>query len=302
MLQQTRVEAVRPFYAAFLSRFPDVRALAAASEEEVLRHWAGLGYYRRARMLHRAASQVCEQRGGEFPRTPEEWRELPGVGEYTAAAVSSIAFGVPAPVVDGNVKRVAARFLGLELAPSARELHRRAAEWGADLLAATAEAGPLNESLMELGATLCTARAPRCGSCPLAVDCRAHAQGTEEALPLPAARPKWKEVRRVVLLGERGGRFLLRRLERGWTPGLYEPPLLREGSFAQLCRRWGSEGLGGSLGAELGRFRHVITRHKLLLRVIELRDPPVADLVDPAAVPLSGIARKALRWAGKDSR
>src|ERR1700731_2933240 len=221
MLQQTRVAAVLPYYRRFLARFPTVDALARARRETVLRSWAGLGYYSRARNLHRAAKEIGARHGGEFPRRIDDALALPGIGHYTAAAVLSIAYGEPHAVLDGNVARVLARLRAI------RGDLRRPKRWRAlaaaangllpaqGAAAASAPAtgfGGWNQAMMELGATLCTPRAPHCAACPGARWCRAHALGI--ALRLPAPRRKPKPVRltlsAAILLDPRGRPLLLR--------------------------------------------------------------------------------------------
>ena len=159
MLQQTRVAAVLDHYRIFLERFPNVHALAAASEEGVLATWSGLGYYRRARMLHRCAQQIAEQHGGSFPRNSEALLALPGIGRYTAA-IASIAFAEPVAVVDGNVERVLQRFIGINLTTTQTWRHAQA-------LLANSRPGDFNQAMMELGATVCVPRAPHCPMCPV---------------------------------------------------------------------------------------------------------------------------------------
>lgn len=180
MLQQTRVETVVPYYRRWLELFPDVAALASAELDDVLLAWQGLGYYRRARGLHAGARVVRERHGGAVPHTAEDLRALPGVGEYTAGAVASIAFGAPVGAVDGNVRRVFARLFD-EPSPTPAWLRITA-----DALVDPARPGDWNQALMDLGATVCTPRAPACGSCPLSGECRAHAAGTQAARPAPS--------------------------------------------------------------------------------------------------------------------
>lgn len=301
MLQQTRVEAVVPYYERFLRRFPDTDSLARAREEDVLAEWAGLGYYRRALDLRRAAALVCEGGGGELPRTAAAWRELPGVGAYTAAAVSSIAFGERVAVVDGNVRRVAARFLRLDEADGPA-LQRAAAAWAQGLMDALPRgpkegAGDLNQALMELGATVCRPRAPRCGDCPLAAECEARAAGTPERWPRRAARKPALELRLAFLVAGSGDRWLLWRRMEGWNPGLYEPPSFADGPRRALQRRWAEDGRAGVVGEVLGEVRHAITRHRIRGRVLWLRGWDGRGGVDPARVPLTGLARKVLMLA-----
>src|SRR5277367_2942346 len=182
MLQQTRVAAVIPYYERFLERFPDVRSLAAAPQEELLRLWSGLGYYSRARNLQKAAQQIVAKHGGNFPRTAEEVLALPGIGTYTAAAILSIAFEQKHAVLDGNVARVLARLFAL------RGDLREPARWqklqrSADELLERKAPGDWNQAMMELGATICTPRAPQCLLCPVAKYCAARKQGMQEEIP-----------------------------------------------------------------------------------------------------------------------
>ncbi|MCL6637419.1 MAG: A/G-specific adenine glycosylase, partial [Alicyclobacillus sp.] len=220
MLQQTRVETVLQYYPAFLQRFPTVAQLAAASESEVLKAWEGLGYYRRARHLHAAARAVVTRHGGCIPADPVQFRALPGVGPYTTGAVMSIAFDLPVPAVDGNVLRVTARWLGLAETASSPRLRRQAEALAAAWLR---EERPsvLTQALMELGATVCTPRQPRCAVCPLQPGCQAAAAGTPAAYPLPEAprqRPHvwvgalWIETPAGVVVQRRPERGLLARL------------------------------------------------------------------------------------------
>jgi len=223
MLQQTRVETVIPYYKEWMKRFPDVEALALAQEEEVLRAWQGLGYYSRARNLHRAARMVKEGLGGRLPTSSSALRSLPGVGEYTAGAVASIAFGEVVPAVDGNVRRVFCRLFDLPN-PRVAELRRLA-----ELLVDPVRPGDFNQALMELGALSCTPRAPRCGSCPLEDICLARERGTETERP--AAKDKKAvpevDVAVVVAAGIVAGAprlFLRRRPGAGLLAGMWEFP------------------------------------------------------------------------------
>ena len=195
MLQQTRVAAVIPYYERFLARFPDVGALARSRTESVLRHWAGLGYYSRARNLHRAAREIVARHAGEFPRSAEDALGLAGIGQYTAAAVLSIAYGAPLAVLDGNVARVLARLGAIR--GDLREPQR----WqdlasAADRLLTAGHAGDWNQAMMELGATICTPRAPRCPECPVASFCRARALRIVNEVP---EKRRKRETVRVVL-------------------------------------------------------------------------------------------------------
>jgi len=223
MLQQTRVETVLPYYERWLERLPTVAALAAADEETVLRLWQGLGYYRRARNLHRAARAIVEERGGRWPASAAEWRQLPGVGRYTAGAIASITRGEPAAVVDGNVKRVLARlFLIDEPVDDAATLRRL---WLlAESLVPAAAPGDFNQALMELGARICRPRRPRCDLCPLRPDCRGRRAGVAESLPRRRRRRPIPHRQEVAALVVRGGRYLLGRRPPGLLGGLWEFP------------------------------------------------------------------------------
>jgi A/G-specific adenine glycosylase len=222
MLQQTRVAAVVPYYERFLDRFPTVHALARARSDTVLRHWAGLGYYSRARNLHRAAKDIVARHESEFPRSLDAALALPGIGRYTAAAVLSIAYGEPHAVLDGNVARVLAR-LDAVRGDLRRPRIWRALQARADALLDPHAPGDWNQAMMELGATLCTPQAPRCDDCPLKRRCRAHALGLAESLP--AARRKAAPVRltlaAAILLDPRGRTLLLRGKNSGRDAALF---------------------------------------------------------------------------------
>lgn len=220
MLQQTRVDTVIPYWERWLERFPTVGALAEADIDDVLKHWEGLGYYSRARNLHRAAGVVRERYEGAVPADADELRTLPGVGEYTAGAVASIAFGATEPAVDGNVRRVLSRLHDLE-APTARQLRGRAAE-----LVPEDRPGEFNQALMELGATICTPRDPDCAACPVSAWCEARRLGVQEQRPLPRTRKPvpHEVVRTVVLVREDGPLLMARRPPEGLLAGLWEFP------------------------------------------------------------------------------
>ncbi|MDD3154912.1 MAG: A/G-specific adenine glycosylase [Victivallaceae bacterium] len=218
MLQQTRVEAVKDYFARFTTRFPDVKSLAAASEEEVLKLWQGLGYYSRARNLHHAAKQIAE--AGKFPDTPAGIARLPGIGAYTAGAIASIAFDIPEPAVDGNVLRVLARLLGFTLTREQAEAQLRS--W----MPSAGKRSAFTQSWMELGATVCLPNgAPQCEQCPLADFCVAKAQ--DRIAQLPAKEPKKArkiELKTAFLIVAHGKIALRRRPARGVLANLWEFP------------------------------------------------------------------------------
>jgi len=229
MLQQTRAASVVPYYYRFLARFPTPAALSAAPIDDLLALWAGLGYYARARNLHRAAGEVVARHGGRVPDDPETFGALTGVGPYTAGAVLSIAFGRPAPVLDGNVERVLTRWAREGGDPKRPPL--RDALWArARSLADGPAPGTLNQALMELGATICTPRTPSCLLCPVVEGCAARAAGDPEAYPRKVARAERPVERYVALLaGPPEGVWLVRRPDTGLLAGLWELPLVEDG-------------------------------------------------------------------------
>lgn len=310
MLQQTRVEAVLPYYERFLARFPTVEDLAAAEADEVLTLWSGLGYYRRARQLHAAARQVTA--AGSFPRTVEGWLELPGIGPYTAAAVASIAFGVAAPVLDGNVERVVSRVLAQAGDPKSSRPRRLLLAAAAELLD-PARPGDSNQALMELGATLCTPRRPKCLLCPIASGCRALAEGDPERYPAP--RVKRESVKRrlvVAVAGQNGGVLLFRRPDdSGLLAGTWELPWVPEEEGADpataLAARYGGS---WKLGARLGDVRHGITYRDLEVAVYRAEVAGFSgkaaergwfDAEGRAGLPLSSLVGKVLSLAASAS-
>jgi A/G-specific adenine glycosylase len=220
MSQQTRIDTVMPYYQRWMLRFPDVATLANAADDDVLKAWEGLGYYSRARNLHAAARAVRERHGGSLPDSYAALRDLPGVGDYTAGAVASIAFGAAEPAVDGNARRVLARLLD-EPAPSAGRLRAVAAA-----LVCTERPGAFNQALMELGATVCTPRSPSCDACPLASCCAARAAGTQAERPRPkkaAAVPSF-DIATLILRSSDDRVLLRRRPARGLLAGLWSFP------------------------------------------------------------------------------
>jgi A/G-specific adenine glycosylase len=277
MLQQTRVATATPYFERWMARFPSVHALAEAPLDEVLAAWSGLGYYRRARNLHRGAREVVARYGGQVPGSAEALRALPGVGRYTAGAIASVAFGEPAPIVDGNVARVLARLYAIDDDIKATATSRRLWSRAAALVPAEAP-GDFNQGLMELGATVCTPSSPRCGRCPLTALCRARARGLEGELP---RTPRRKRASELPLLAssaawiERGGRVLLaRRPAEGLFGGLWELPQA-EGGPAKLAELFA--GAATLLAEEpVARHRQVLSHRRLDLEVFEAE--PRADI------------------------
>ncbi len=257
MLQQTQVDTVRPYFARFLEAFPTVAALAAAEDAPLLKAWEGLGYYTRARNLRKAARLLTEAHGGALPRTAEALRALPGIGAYTAAAIASICFGAPAPVVDGNVARVIARRNALPDGFRKEPPRRALAAWLTPHIAASGSPSDFNQAMMELGALVCTPHRPACLLCPLRPDCRAAAEGTQEAFPVVAARKALPERKGlVVILRDARGRLLLTRHEgERLLAGFWELPERARLPFAPGRTR------------RLGTYRQTFSHFRLTLSV-----------------------------------
>lgn len=265
MLQQTTVEAVKPYFRAFTERWPDVDALAAADPDDIMKAWAGLGYYSRARNLRKCAEVVARRHGGRFPDTVEGLAELPGIGAYTAAAVCAIAFGRRAAVVDGNVERVISRLEAIDAPlPEAKPAVRAAVE----ALAPHERPGDFAQGMMDFGATICTPKRPSCMICPLNDDCAALALGDPERFPLREARPE--KPQRVgaafVAVREDGAVLLRKRKEDGLLGGMAEVP-----GSGWTARRDGSTGVDAApfpaAWRLAGRVQHVFTHFALDLTV-----------------------------------
>jgi A/G-specific adenine glycosylase len=283
MLQQTQVGTVVPYYRRFMTRFPTVAALAAASLDDVLSAWSGLGYYARARNLWRAARIVAESHGGEMPATFDELHALPGIGRSTAGAILAQAFGQRWPILDGNVKRVLARYHAVAGWPGAprvaNELWRHAEEHTPHERVAD-----YTQAIMDLGATLCTRTRPACGVCPLMGDCAAAATGTQVEFPAP--RPKRARTQRrvaVLVVQDPEGRVLLeRRPASGIWGGLYSlPELPAEDSAGEWCER--TLGAGVVAERELAVIEHAFTHFDLDLvpRLLRLAAAPAAVMDRP---------------------
>lgn len=292
MLQQTRVAAVLEHYRSFMQAFPTVEALAVASEDQVLALWSGLGYYRRARMMHRAARQVMSELGGVLPRPVESLRKLPGIGRYTASAIASIAYGEPSAVVDGNVERVLSRIDG--------QLRAGAAAWKrAEELLDRRHPGDWNQAMMELGATVCAPRNPQCLLCPIRRWCRAP--GAKMQKP-PTARKRVQMTRAVIEWRNR--LYLVQRpADAAQMPGMWELP---------LCVAQSAEPDAGNKfepsAPQLCVVRHSITDTDYEVRVVGLRlkalgkpENKLGRWIDSSEIvelPLTGLTRKILRKLG----
>ena len=316
MLQQTRVESVVAYFQRFLRRFPTLDSLAAASQEEVLKLWSGLGYYRRARQLHQASRRMAGGREKQIPSTYKELIKLPGVGRYTAGAIASIAFGEPVPALDGNVMRVLTRLLALP-DDLARQATRNKLQQIAATLVPEKNPGDYNQAMMELGATLCTPRHPACGSCPLPPLSRARDAGNPEKFPVKAARGKAPRVKCTSVVVRQNGKWLLlRRPAGGLWEHLWEFPTLSRSkqdlSPAEVQRRIGRMlGLDAQVKSQDIRLRHQLTHRRMEYRVFAataIRRPKKISLplcgpgryeayrwvADLDEVPVAGITRKIL--------
>ena len=271
MLQQTQVERVKDFYRRFLERFPTIDALAVADEHDGLRLWEGLGYYRRARQLHAAAKQIVAEHGGDFPRTAVGLRMLPGIGRYTAGAISSIAMDLCEPIVEANSRRVLARLVGYTAPLDGPGGDEPIWEIATTLLPRR-HAGRFNQALMDLGAMVCTPERPLCTACPVAAHCHAHRTGRTATIPAKARRRAVKQIHETAVVVQRAGRVLV--VQRGpgeWWEGLWDLPRLP--CAARAAQRAISESAGlGSLDCgpidRVDTISHSVTHHRITLDVV----------------------------------
>lgn len=297
MLQQTQVATVMPFYRAFMERFPDVEALAAAPLDEVLHRWSGLGYYARARNLHRAAARIVAEQGGKFPRTLEELTALPGVGRSTAGAILALAYGERHAILDGNVKRVLARFFGVE--GFAGEPQVSARLWThADACTPNTRVAAYTQAIMDLGATVCVRRRPLCAVCPLRENCVARIAGRQHKLPAPRPRASRRLKHTCMLLAVHDGRVLLeRRPATGIWGGLWGLP---EFSSVDDARHWSARTLVSGDGPMdvLATLRHAFTHFDLDIEPLRIECTGAACVMEadrwvwynPAAPAAVGVA------------
>jgi A/G-specific adenine glycosylase len=296
MLQQTQVATVMPYFERFMQRFPTVRALAAAELQAVLEVWQGLGYYTRARNLHKAARVVMDKRGGKLPQPASEWETLPGIGPYAAGAIASIAFGEVVPAVDGNVVRVFTRLLGIRKDSTKPALRRALTKQVAGAIAPR-RAGDFNQAVMELGALVCKPRNPDCSGCPLRQWCVAHAKGLTARIPYRPRRQPVPHIDVAACVIRRGDRVLIaRRRPDQMLGGLWEFPggkqepdeTIEETAVREIAEELGIE---IRVGRKLGAIQHAFSHFKMTLHVFECR-------------PLRGRARAvtvdAVKWVAVD--
>jgi A/G-specific adenine glycosylase len=274
MLQQTQVATVIPYYERFMQRFPGVRALADAPVDEVLHLWTGLGYYARARNLHRAAQAIVTDHGGEFPKTIDAVQALPGIGRSTAGAILSLALNQRQPILDGNVKRVLTRYFGIHGFPGEKKIESRLWEC-AERCTPHERAAHFTQAIMDLGATLCTRTGPRCSDCPLHSHCVARRDGLQAALPTP--RPKRDRPQRsavvLVAMNEHGAVLLERRPPSGIWGGLWTFPQFEN---VAECAQF----IGTSAASRLPEYRHSFTHFDLTLQPLLVRGEAPAQVAD----------------------
>ena len=283
MLQQTRVETVLPYFRRFVAAFPHPAALAAASVDEVLGHWAGLGYYARARNLHRAARRIVEQHAGRIPETLEGLMALPGIGRSTAGAILALAHGRPCAILDGNVRRVLARLRAVPGWPGSPSVQRRL--WAlSEALVPQSDVRAYTQGLMDLGAMVCTRARPACGRCPLSDDCRAFTAGRVDEFPAPRPRRErpLKELNMVFLERSDGAVLLQRRPPAGVWGGLWTLP---EWDGAEPVGTWAG-GLGVCCGEteEVTRLAHGLTHFQLEIRVLRAPCRPAGAMEGPDVI------------------
>jgi A/G-specific adenine glycosylase len=274
MLQQTRVETVIDYFRRWMERFPNLQVLASADRQEVLVLWEGLGYYRRAHNLHQAAKILVEQYGGRMPTSPDELRQLPGIGKYTAAAIAAIAYGQDVIALDGNLRRVIARLIDLEVDPRSSKGESLLRSWAEGALP-QGKASEFNQALMDLGATICIPKSPRCQDCPLQTDCLAYANGTQAERPLKAPRKKTPHYTIAAAVIQDQDKVLLGlRPETDLLGGLWEFPggKVEEGeTLLQALKREIEEELAVAVkpGEEIGVYPHAYTHFRITLHAFE---------------------------------
>jgi A/G-specific adenine glycosylase len=275
MLQQTQVATVIDYYERFLAAFPSILALARAEETKVLRLWEGLGYYRRARQLHAAAKQIVAEHGGEFPRSYEAVRALPGIGRYTAGAILSIGLDQRLPILEANTIRVLSRLIALRDDPRTTQSQARLWQTAEEILPAE-NCGAFNQALMELGSEICTPKEPNCAACPVSSHCAAYVQRLTDQIPLPAKKTEYEDLVETAVVIRRGSKYLIRECQPGerWA-GLWDFP--RYASVAATHTNWfdqSREHLQTWLGVaiepreHLATTKHGVTRFRITLHVL----------------------------------
>jgi len=305
MLQQTRAETVVSYYERFLARYPDVESLADSSQEELLKYWEGLGYYSRARSIHKAAKIIAAQYGGRLPADVDLLRALPGIGDYTAGAIASIAYGIPAAAVDGNVERVICRFDAIEDTVGTPAVRRRITQRVQQLVPQD-RPGAFANAMMEMGATMCTPKNPKCLLCPVRGGCLGFEKGIAPELPRKPKKKAQRVENRAVLLVICGGRVLVVRRREKLLGGLYVfPDVMDQSDPAALCAYLKTIGIDAAYDERLGHARHVFTHLIWEMDVHVLLADAAPDVPDGqwvtrgelAALPLPTAVKAARQWA-----
>lgn len=329
MLQQTQVATVIDYYGRFLQRFPNVRSLAEAPEQEVLTQWSGLGYYRRARQMHAAAQRIVTQHAGRFPKSLDSLLSLPGIGRYTAGAIVSFAYGHRAPILEANTVRLFSRLIGLREDPRTTASQSNLWSFAERILPKAGErVGKVNQAVMELGSLICTPKQPDCAACPVHRFCAAHRAGIQNEIPLRAPRPTFTLLHHALVVAQRSGKTLMRQNSAdGWWSGLWDFPRIDltalgwHADFEHISRTPSQQidllkrGMQERLGLELREtkteyirsMRHGVTRYRIALHCYHAQLKAAAqlpsthnwqwvDLAQEPELPLTATAHKLRRW------
>ena len=305
MLQQTRAETVVSYYERFLEKYPTVRDLADAPQEDVLKSWEGLGYYSRARSLQKAARVIADEWGGELPRDLDKLRSLPGIGDYTAGAIASIAFGIPAAAVDGNVERVICRYYAVEDEVGTPAVRRQVAAM-TQALVPHDRPGAFANAMMEMGARMCTPRNPACLICPVRETCQGFAKGIAQELPHKPKKKAQRVENRAVLLVFCDGHVLIQKRQEKLLGGLFVfPDVLEESDPSALCAALEAQGIRAAYDEKIGHAKHVFTHliwemdvHALIAdHMTQIPNGQWVTGEELAALPLPTAVKAARQWA-----
>lgn len=332
MLQQTQVATVVDYFRRFLTQFPTIQVLADAEEQQVLSAWAGLGYYRRARQLHAAAKQICQNHQGQFPAEFNQILDLPGIGRYTAGAIASIAHDDRRPILEANTIRLFSRVEGLTSDPTTADSQKRLWTFAEAVLPPRRGAGEINQAVMELGSLVCTPKNPTCLECPIVQHCQAHQTGRQHHIPLVKRKPKPTQLKHVLVVIRRGNRLLVRQNEPGnWWEGLwdfprtevdknaFQSPKSRRSQVVSPASQSIAEatlleslGLPCTIDGWIRSLRHGVTRYRIELDCFEAELLPGVSLgqlpgkwkwLSPdgrVELPLTSTAMKLLEWLTKN--
>jgi len=308
MLQQTRMETVLPYFQRWISRFPTISSLAAAPLDDVLKLWEGLGYYSRARSLHKAAQIISSDFGRELPHTPENLRKLPGIGPYTAGAIASIAFQQPEPAVDGNAARVLSR-ITLQTLPVAKPIAQKYLWQTAQTLVELGNPRNLTQAIMELGATICTPRSPNCHRCPVTSHCLAQKENKQQEIPARKKKLQRRIVKGITLVMEHRNKVYLRqRQAKGLWGGLWEVPWLETTEKPSINTKTLLAGIIAETGIDsnsstitpLGGFHHELTHFRLEMECYHLKFPDKAEVPELQPIATKSKANNQGWWAQEE--